>query len=481
MELLNQKQTHLQQKLRSHQFTDVFEILNPRIFGLNKIIGAVNRNKLKGYEHRKLVIFNQLNIFQLLSGLLIPLVGLYFNNHFPTSAWFIACLPALINLIILALNHYGFFKIALRISFIFYPLFTYIVYLQGVSPGVELHFLLYGVLSVFFLKDLGYMVFAIAFSMMSYFMIAVVLKNFVYQVEVENQVLYMLNQLLSLSYIFYGLYLIKKENTNYQFGILTVNRVLHKKNLKIKKQKREIAATAKLLQEQKEELIELNCFKTKLLSVLAHDLKTPMYAVRNLFSSMHQQNLPADEIKKMLPEVMTDLNYTVSLMENLLEWAKNQMQANATKPTHVNLNKSITDVLQVLSLQARSKKICLRTDMDEPVYAYADNDMINIVLRNILSNAIKFTPSNGLILVGINDTSTFVEVYVRDSGIGISKAGLAKINENNFYTTTGTSSETGTGLGLMLCKEFLTKNGGQLYIQSEEGKGSTISFTLPKC
>ena len=106
--------------------------------------------------------------------------------------------------------------------------------------------------------------------------------------------------------------------------------------------------------------------------------------------------------------------------------------------------------------------------------------MVNLVLRNLLSNAIKFTPQQGMIEVGVNETDSFVEVYVQDSGSGISKEALQKINENNFYTTKGTASESGTGLGLMLCKDFLSKNGGQMHIESEVGKGSVFSFTLPK-
>jgi signal transduction histidine kinase len=103
-----------------------------------------------------------------------------------------------------------------------------------------------------------------------------------------------------------------------------------------------------------------------------------------------------------------------------------------------------------------------------------------LILRNLLSNAIKFTPNQGYIEIGVNEISSFVEIYVQDTGVGISKEAIQKISESNFYTTKGTSSESGTGLGLMLCKEFLQKNGGQMHIESELGKGSIFSFTLPR-
>ena len=105
--------------------------------------------------------------------------------------------------------------------------------------------------------------------------------------------------------------------------------------------------------------------------------------------------------------------------------------------------------------------------------------MINLVLRNLISNAIKYTPEKGKIEIGINDLSSFAEIYIQDSGVGISQEALQKINEKNFYTTKGTASESGTGLGLVLVRDCLARNVGQMFIESEEGKGSVFSFTLP--
>jgi signal transduction histidine kinase len=140
----------------------------------------------------------------------------------------------------------------------------------------------------------------------------------------------------------------------------------------------------------------------------------------------------------------------------------------------------IDEAKNLLHLQAQAKKIQIHFSQEQPVYIYADKEMISLVVRNLLSNAIKFTPQMGSIELGVNEFEDFVEVYVQDSGAGLSRDALLKINENNFYTTKGTASESGTGLGLRLCKEFLSKNGGQMHIESEEGNGSIFSFTLPK-
>lgn len=481
MEILIEKLSTFHQKVRSIELGEF--IHSSRQFYKNFLqhvrnIGHVE--KMNYYERRKLGIFNQLNFFQLLSGILVPFLGLMHNDELPVSAWILACLPSTISISALIFNYQKKHHAALLCYFILYPFFTGFVYLQGMNAGIELNFILYGVLAVFFLQDMGYMLFAVALSMINYFVLAVMLSYFRYDVRHENKMLFFLNHLLSLAFIFYGLYLIKKENASYQFRLVLKQKMLQKKNSEINNQKEVIAEKARLLEIRTNELAELNSVKTKLFSVISHDLRSPMYALRNLFRNMHQKNVPASEVKMAVPEVLMDLNYTIGLMENLLQWSKSQMQSTASKPEELNLSKMIDDTLQLMRLQAEAKQIYIENKNNCPVYVLADRDMVSLVLRNLVSNAIKFTPQQGYVEVGVNELSTFVEVYVQDSGVGISKDAIRKINESNFYTTKGTSSEAGTGLGLMLCKEFLNKNGGQMHIESELGKGSVFSFTLPR-
>jgi len=435
---------------------------------------------LGDYEKRKLGIFNQLNFLQLLTGILIPAVGLLPNKNLPTSVSIVACLPAVLSLFSLCFNHLRKYELALLTYFILYPFFTCIVYINSMNLGVELNFVLYGILSVFFLQNSGYMMFTIAMSMMSYFLLSVVLKHFQYQLTDLNYPLYLLNELLAILFIFYGLILIKRENTRYQYSILRKNAALRKKNAEIRKQKSEIAEKAKLLLFQKGELAQLNGTKDKLFSIVAHDLRAPLYGLRHLFGTMQQCKLPAEEVKAKLPQVLNDVNYTIGLMENLLVWAKSQMEADAVKIVNVDLAKLIQNVLRPLNQQAVAKNIYIENKADQPLAVFADKDMLALVLRNLLSNAIKFTPQGGYVEIGLHEQDYLVQVYVLDTGMGISAAALQKISANNYYTTNGTASESGTGLGLMLCKEFLAKNGGRLSIESKEGHGSTFSFTVPK-
>ena len=439
----------------------------------NNLLSVLHRIKRIGvtdemneYEKSRLGIFNYLNFFQLISGVIVPVFGIFQSGKIPVTGWLIACMPPLLSVFVLLLNKRQKFQDALLVYFIFYPVFTCLSYINGINFGVELSFILYGILAVFFIRDIGYMIFSISFSMISYFILTVVLKKYPYQLEQINYAGYLLNQALAIIYIFYGLYLIKKENANYQASMQINNAVLQKNNDEIQK--------------QAQELDQLNSLKNKLFSVISHDLKAPMYALRNMFDDMQRQDMPASEIKSLIPDIKNDLNYTVSLMDNLLQWAKSQMQAHTVNADTHNIKEMIDEVMQVLYLQAEAKKIHIENKVADGYNIWADRDMINLVLRNLISNAIKFSPSGAKISIGTYDQSQFTEIYVKDSGKGISKEEMKKIGGQEFYTSNGTAQEQGTGLGLLLCKEFLAKNNGQLRIQSESGKGSVFSFILPK-
>jgi signal transduction histidine kinase len=480
MELLLRPLHYLQLKAKAFERFEWVDLVKRSILQFLEDVKSIGVNSLLGeYARRKLRVFNQLNFFQFLTGILISVLGVMNNEQLASTAWIVACLPSMVSLGVLYLNQRCQYEYALLAYFILYPFFTCVVYLNGMNLGSELFFILYGVLSVFFLRNVYYMLFSIAFSMISYYIMYVVWKQFQYGLASPNMGVYRLNQALAIAYILYGLYLIKKENHGYQFSILRKNRALHKKNLEIQKGRNEIAEKAKLLKMQTEELKELNTLKNKLFSVISHDLKSPMYALRNLFRNVQQYNMSANEVKALVPEVLNDLNYTIGLMENLLQWSKSQMNAHKAKKEEVDITGVIEEVMYGLRLQAEAKQITVEHQVDEPVVVFTDRDVVNLVLRNLLSNAIKFTPQGGNICLGANDMGAFVEVYVQDNGLGMTKETLRKINQNNGFTSKGTASEPGTGLGLMLSRDFLARSGGQLHIESEPGKGSTFSFTLP--
>lgn len=473
MDTIFHYQAVLQEKFKSVTRQAHLDNLHEQFFHVLTQIRSIGvTSQLSEYEKRKLGVFNLLNFFQLITGLIIPVFGMIGDSGLSIGIWMTICLPPLTSAIVLVLNHLQKHQSALLTYFLLYPFLTCVVYIKGVNAGIGLHFILFGVLSVFFVKDIGYMLFMIGLSMVSFFILGVVLKEYVYELGQESNLLYLLNHVVAIVFIYYGLYLIKKENTGYQIRILRKNRALHRQNLEIKKQK-------ELLNNKAIELGELDVLKNKLFSVVSHDLRSPLYALRGVFHNFKTYDIPPEQIKELIPELYKDLNYTIGLMENLLEWSKKQMQADRIRPEEIDVSQLIKNVVQLLRLQAEAKQVYIESKIESPVIVYADKDMINLVLRNLISNAIKFTPEKGKVEIGINDLSSFAEIYVQDTGVGISKEALQKINEKNFFTTKGTASESGTGLGLVLVRDFLARNGGQMYIESKPGKGSTFSFTLP--
>lgn len=466
-------------RLKSFRFEEALTIFGEKLTHFTEKVRSIGFHaSMDELEKTKLGIFNQLNFFGLVGGIVAPIAGIFDHSKLPALAWIIACSPAIISVLVFWLNSKRRYEIAMISYFILYPVFTSLVYVGGINLGIQLFFILYGILSVFFIPRISHMLFSIAFSMVSYFMLAVVLKNYQYQLEKANYTFYLFNQALAIVFIFYGLFIIKRENTGYQFSILAKNRELHRTNLEIEKQRGIIADKAAQLEQQTIQLAELNSLKNKLFSVISHDLKTPMYALRNLFQNMRDNDLPPQEIKDLLPDVVNELNYTTGLMENLLQWARSQMQANSVRPQELDVQKLSKEVTQLLRIQAEAKHIHIKLKVNRQMFVYADKDMINLVLRNLVSNAIKFTPEKGEILIEAEERPAMIEISVRDNGVGISQENIQKLF-NEYYTSKGTANESGTGLGLMLCKEFLTRNGGQMKIQSEEGKGSVFSFTLP--
>lgn len=434
-------------------------------------IGAVIT--MDEYEKRKLSVFNQLNVVGVLCGVFLPVAGYFDDQRLPFIAHAVAFSPAIISSLVLVLNYKKKHELSRLVYFSLYPVVTSLVYAVGLDLGVELFFILYGVLAVFYMERPRNAFIAFFVSALCYLITYIQLDDFWYQLKAASFNFYILNHCVAIFCLFFAVSWIKKENTGYQLSIVLKNEELVETNLEIEKQKEVIFRKA-------EQLAELNSVKNKLFSIISHDLKTPLYALRNMFWSIQQHDLPGDELKQIIPDIVNDLNYTTSLMENLLLWAKSQMQADSILVQPVDVSSLVNETTQLLRRQAEIKHVYIENKVDQPVYVYADKDMLNLVLRNLITNAIKFTPEQGCVTIDAADLSSDVEISVTDTGIGMPRDVLQKLAENNFYTSKGTANEIGTGIGLMLCKDFLNKIGSKMFIESEYGRGSTFSFVLPK-
>lgn len=236
------------------------------------------------------------------------------------------------------------------------------------------------------------------------------------------------------------------------------------------------------LKENEARLTELNADKDRFLSILAHDLKGPFNVVLGLsevlLDQVRSNNL--NGIERYAETIKDSSQQVMDLLTNLIEWSRSQTGRMAFSPEEFNATQLINEIIHLFSEFAAQKSITLKTEMPQQHNLFADKAMVSTVLRNFVSNALKFTPTGGSITIAveIRQSETFFQVI--DSGVGISKTVVKKlfrIDEN--YTTPGTQNEQGTGLGLILCKEFVEKHKGKIGVDSEEGKGSTFWFSMP--
>jgi two-component system, sensor histidine kinase and response regulator len=228
-----------------------------------------------------------------------------------------------------------------------------------------------------------------------------------------------------------------------------------------------------------EELENLNALKDKLFTVISHDLRSPLASLKSLLNLVDMELISEKELKKMLPPLREQLHNVSVVLETLLNWAKSQLQKRNTNPTEFNIEKMVTETLALLQPEAKRKNILLHQVKDDGICAFADMEMVSIVLYNLVANAIKFTPSNGRVSVRAECSSDYATIAVKDNGVGLSEEQQLKFTERKTFTSSGTNNEKGTGLGLLFCHEFINQNGGTLSVMSSLNTGTEFSFTLP--
>ncbi len=257
------------------------------------------------------------------------------------------------------------------------------------------------------------------------------------------------------------------------------NILLNRKNEEIRSTAEDLTKANAEIVLQRDALEEANRSKNKLFSVISHDLRSPLNSLQGLFSLLQDGHLSVEELQELLPELSQRLGQTHSLLDNLLIWAKSQMAGIRAHPSLLNLSPLIYETQQLVASQAERKKISIMVDIPSPLEVYADLDMVLIVLRNLLTNAVKFTGEQGAIYVTGFREQDFVYVKIRDTGVGISEEDRQLLFVETQSSTTGTLGEKGTGLGLLLSKDFVEKNGGTISVESQINTGSTFTFTIP--
>ena len=233
---------------------------------------------------------------------------------------------------------------------------------------------------------------------------------------------------------------------------------------------------------QARELSQANALKDKMFSVISHDLRSPVSSIKLALDFISKGLVkPTDELfNETIKGLVKTTDEAYILLENLLGWAKSQSNILTVYPESLDLKLLASSIAGLLKLTSENKKISIENNIPEGITVFADMQMIQSVLRNLLSNALKFTPENGSIEMNALEMNTEVIISIKDSGVGISEPSLKRIfDQDQPVKTLGTNKESGSGLGLILCKDFVEKNGGRIWVESEKGKGSTFSFTVP--
>ena len=250
------------------------------------------------------------------------------------------------------------------------------------------------------------------------------------------------------------------------------NKALSDKNAAIEHQKEEIQTQAETLQ-------NLNHLKSKLFSVISHDLRGPISNLQALLDLLVNRLLSPEEFLSLSEKLKANLDVTQSTLENLLSWSLSQMEGIKTEPQQIDIKTLIDDACRLLEGIASGKGVTVLSNATVMRNAIADPNQVHLILRNLIHNAIKFSKRNGIVIVSAYPEGDVCCITIKDSGIGMTEEEVHMLVGSEYFTKMGTQQEKGTGLGLLLCKEFIHRNGGELTITSTPGEGTAVSFSIP--
>lgn len=270
---------------------------------------------------------------------------------------------------------------------------------------------------------------------------------------------------------------------NRYFNKNKANKLLNEKNLQIKNQHKKLEEMFIELQKKEENLSDANATKDKFFSIIAHDLKNPLHSITlssDLLINKYKQ-MSGEQLLDLINSIYKSGQHLSSLLENLLQWSRAQSGKIEFDPIHFDIRELSVENISLLLGNAIKKKITIENNIPDATYVYGDPNMISTVIRNLISNAIKFTNEHGQVKIFAKEVKGMIEISVIDNGVGIEDEDLKKLFRIDIHhTTIGTLREKGTGLGLILAKEFIDIHNGKIWVERNKDVGSTFIFTLPK-
>jgi len=437
-------------------------------------------------RQKQIILSNRVNTFVALLYLVVFIADIAIGDPTPLFGKISEIINFLVVLLCIGhvvLNHYGLFKLS-RVLMLFDVPFL-IMYAQpliswGSAGGYFwLPYLPIGISLVPYLvfsfdKDRKIILAAVTM----YFLMAVTIDNVLAYFEpYKSEISVMVNQEQPFYKLGSGLLFVFVNATIYYS--LQLSRNFERKWAATQQ---ELEKTNVLLHQKNKELSNINTTKDKFFRIIGHDLKGPIGQMIQLTQFLEEKyrDLSEEEIASFLNKMYAASSRGFKLVENLLTWARSQTGNISFNPTYIDMYSLVKEVMQLLEPNARDKNIDLKRDVDIDLHIVGDRNMLYTVLRNLISNSIKYTENEGVVSVAAEADDKWVIILIRDNGIGMTQEkaeSLFKIDSVD--STPGTADEQGTGIGLILCKEFVDKHQGDIKVNSKKGEGSTFTVKLP--
>ncbi len=377
-------------------------------------------------------------------------------------------LPLLFCFVLILLMYFKKYKSTIYLTFILMPV---LIGLMSVVTNDRAALLFYfpTMLFLFYFLNrkrkilISFVVTALLFLVASFF---IYYKNNLQTTGIvyRNFGVEMISLVCVIIFTFLSLYCIKTAIWNYQNKIFSDRKLLQSKK--------------QLIETQFEQLQKSNAVNVKLFSIISHDLRSPIAALSSILE-MGNNDKKVEIISRILPELNEEVKKTAYLFNNLIRWSKIQLNDHSFKPIEINLAQLGNELYTAFQSEVEKKRLHFENILNVKC-VFFDYDIMTIVLRNLISNAIKFTPANGAIKLCAKELDENVIISICDNGKGISTEDLNKIMAHSFYTTPGTDNEQGTGLGLIICNDLIERSGGYMKVTSEVGKGTVIELIIPK-
>ncbi|QMU29147.1 tetratricopeptide repeat-containing sensor histidine kinase [Adhaeribacter radiodurans] len=316
-----------------------------------------------------------------------------------------------------------------------------------------------------------------------------VLQQKKFAAEKENQALKIRKQQVNLVFsaamvvlLMVLLVVVYRSRQRFKFSsrqLTTANHRMQMQNKEIEKQRAELYSQAQILQNQNRMLENHNSFKSRIFTIISHDLRAPFNSLKGILTLIKIKEMSREDLNLLFNLLDKEMEQSVEMLQSLLIWSKSQLAGSNVTLKPVNIQQLVAENLQLVASKAEEKSIVLVNLISENSTISTDQERLNFVLRNIIHNAIKFTSAGGQVLVQTKEEAEKVCISVSDTGQGISPLNLSRLFQEDRFTTLGTSSEKGTGLGLMLCKELLESINASITVDSQLGIGSTFKILLP--